>query len=998
MSKTVDHINPDLNQGDRICGFDVKRIEVIKEMNFYFYELEHAATGARHVHISNGDKENTFCVAFKTVPSDSTGVAHILEHTVLCGSDKFPVRDPFFSMLRRSLSTFMNAFTASDWTMYPFSTQNKKDFYNLMDVYLDSAFYPIIDELSFKQEGYRLEIENDTKATDTVKLIYKGVVYNEMKGAMSSPRDVMVRSILNALYPSTTYSYNSGGDPAVMPSLTYEQLKAFHWRHYHPSNAFFYTYGNLPLKDHLTFVNDKILKHFERIDPKTDVFAQPRWNRPKESTYTYPLEKSEDPSKKCQVCVAWLTADIKDAFEVLVLALLGQVLLGNPGSPLRKALIDSEIGTALCDGTGFDSGNKDTMFVCGLKDVEASDADRIETIVFEVLQDLATNGIDKDMIESAIHQLEFHRKEVTNTPYPYGIKLLLAFAGSWFHGGDPVKILQFDSDLKRLRQEMAQGPFFENRIKTYFLDNPHRVRLTLVPDDHMEQKARDRVAAELERIRSNMSSDDVEKVVADANALEQLQETKEDVSCLPTLALEDIPPTVQIVAASETYSVVPATCYRQPTSGIFYFAAVAGCGFLPRNLIPLVPFFCHAFSKIGTSVRDYTKMAQRIDAYTGGIGVSCHARTDFNDTGICLPLVAFNGKCLLRNQDKMFKIIEELVCKFDFYDLAHLRSLLLEYRAGLESMIVSNGHRLAMSLASRNFSPTRALSEAWHGILQLQTIKDITDDLAHDRLRSIARSLSVIGKTVFTRENIKIALIGEDQSVSEAASATARVYEKLEKKPEGLDSADGFGSPGIDIGASIPREGWSTSTAVSFVARTFKTRRLGHEDAPALAVISKILRALYLHREIREKGGAYGGFALYDREDGLFCFGSYRDPHILSTLNVYDQAPRFLASGDFSDDDIKEAILQVCSEIDKPHPPGPASRKAFFRKILSLSDETRQSFKKMLLEINRKQIMQAAEKYFHDTEKHAIAVISSEDRLKAANDKLAGKPLELHKI
>ncbi|MFC1567503.1 insulinase family protein, partial [Thermodesulfobacteriota bacterium] len=445
MHKTVDHNNPDFNADDRICGYDITRVVAIQETDLFFYELEHATTGAKHVHLSNDDKENTFSVAFKTVPSDSTGVAHILEHTVLCGSNKFPVRDPFFSMLRRSLSTFMNAFTASDWTMYPFSTQNRKDYYNLMDVYLDSAFYPNIDKLSFKQEGHRLEVEGDTETTDSVKLVYKGVVYNEMKGAMSSPREVMVRSILNALYPATTYGYNSGGDPAVIPSLTYEQLKVFHRQYYHPSNAFFYTYGNLPLKDHLNFINDKILKHFERIDPQTDVPAEPRWNTPKKAVYQYPLEQNEDPSQKCQIGLAWLTADTKDAFEVLILALLGQIMLGNPGSPLRKALIDSKIGTALCDGTGFDSGNRDTMFVCGLKDVAESYAGQIETIIFDVLRDLSTNGVDKQMIEAAIHQLEFHRKEVTNTPYPYGIKLLLTLAGCWFHGGDPLRILQFDS-------------------------------------------------------------------------------------------------------------------------------------------------------------------------------------------------------------------------------------------------------------------------------------------------------------------------------------------------------------------------------------------------------------------------------------------------------------------------------------------------------------------------------------------------------------------------
>ena len=291
-------------------------------------------------------------------------------------------------------------------------------------------------------------------------MVYKGVVYNEMKGAMSSPDQVMVRSILKALYPSTTYRFNSGGDPVEIPSLTHDQLKEFHRRHYHPSNAFFYTYGNLPLKDHLSFIEAKVLKGFKQIDPDTDVASQPRWKQPQSVSFPYPFDKNEDATKKCQVCMAWLTADIKDTFEVLVLTLLEQILLGNSASPLRKALIDSGLGSALCDGTGFDADNRDTLFVSGLKDVASSDADQIEGIIIGVLRDLAENGIDKTLIDSAIHQIEFHRKEITNTPYPYGIKLLLTFSGSWFHGGDPVKILNFDADLARLQKELAERGIF----------------------------------------------------------------------------------------------------------------------------------------------------------------------------------------------------------------------------------------------------------------------------------------------------------------------------------------------------------------------------------------------------------------------------------------------------------------------------------------------------------------------------------------------------------
>ncbi|NNL42541.1 MAG: peptidase M16 [Desulfobacterales bacterium] len=992
MDSTIDNNNVGLKKGDIIFGYMIKRTEILKEINSFFYELEHTVTRARHVHISNDDNENTFSVAFKTVPTDSTGVAHILEHTVLCGSKKFPVRDPFFSMLKRSLSTFMNAFTASDWTMYPFSTQNRKDFYNLMDVYLDAAFFPNIKELSFMQEGHRMEIEADLST-----LTYKGVVYNEMKGAMSSPDQVMARSLLKALYPSTTYSHNSGGNPPDIVSLTYDQLKSFHQRHYHPSNSFFYTYGNLPLVDHLSFIEEKILNTFKFIDPDTTVPSQPRWKKPETKSFLYPLGKNEDPKKKCQVSLSWLLTDIKDNFKVLALTLLEQVLLGNPASPLRKALIESKLGTALSDQTGFDANNRDTMFACGLKDVAESDAEKIETIILDVLHHLVENGVDQELVESAIHQLEFYRKEVTNTPYPYGIKLLLTFSGSWFHGGDPVKTLQFETDLKKLRKALQKGPFFETLIKDCFLQNPHRVLLTLVPDQMMEQKEARRVEEKLKQIKSAMHQDELDRITENTKALKQLQESRENVSSLPTLEIEDIPTSIQKVDQATGSEKGPAVCYEQPTSGIFYLTAVAGTESIKKELIPLVPFFCFAIPKIGTAVRDYSQMARRIDAYTGGIVLSANARTSFSETGGLKPFLSFNGKCLVRNQAKMFDIIEELLFKHSFSDLSRLKSLLLEFKAGLESAVVQNGHRLAISVASRNLSPASALSENWGGIHQIKAIKGITDHLSDSNLTSMANDLSTIAETLFTTDNLKIALIGENSDLAQGLT-----WINQSKDLSGINSQvsdNNHERYDFDFEQKVTREGWSTSSAVSFVAQTFQAVRMQHKDAPALSVISKLLRSVYLHREIREKGGAYGGFALYNSEDGLFSFASYRDPHIVATLKTYKNAFDFIRSGNYTSEDIKEAILQVCSEIDKPHPPGPAAKKAFFRKIVSLSDDMRQHFKENLLALTKKQVTQAAEKYFSSSGKNqAVAVISGEDALKAANEKLSGNPLELHSI
>jgi Zn-dependent M16 (insulinase) family peptidase len=998
MKPIHDPRNPDLPPHGNYRGYDVSRIAELPETGSVFYELEHRGTGARHVHISTDDRENTFGVILKTVPKDSTGVAHILEHTVLCGSDKFPVRDPFFSMLKRSLNTFMNAFTASDWTMYPFSTQNPTDYYNLMDVYLDSVFFPRIDPLSFKQEGHRLEMEKDPAAPNGFRLVYKGVVYNEMKGAMSSPDQVMARSLLKALYPATTYRHNSGGDPAEIPTLTHDQLKTFHRHHYHPSNSYFYTYGNQPLKGHLDFIEERVLSKFERLSPDTDVPPQPRWERPRQATFTYPLAESENDAKKCQICLAWLTADIRDTFEVLVLALLEQVLLGNPASPLRKALIDSRLGTALCDSAGFDADNRDTLFVCGLKGVEASSAAAIEALIFDVLNTLADKGIDETLIESAIHQIEFHRKEITNSPYPYGLKRLLTIAGTWIHGGDPIKKMLLDDDLTAIRRAVGTAPFFEQRIRRYFLENPHRVLFHLVPDRKKELKDLVQEAAALDHIKSGLTPADLDRIAADAGALQRLQEKKEDLSCLPTLRREDIPADVPRIAPTGHGDDAAVVRYAQQTSDIFYFAAAAGVGRLSGGHVPLVPFFCFALTKSGTRYHDYVETARRIDLYTGGLTLSAHSRSGFNDSTLSIPFVSVNAKCLNRNLDRMFEVVAELVLSADFSDLDRLRSLLLEYRANLEAQVVSNGHRLAISLATRNFSTARYLSETWSGVSQLRTIKALSDDLSDDGLQRLAGELADMRGALFCKDSLQAALIGEDRSLAPAEKAVRSLLSDLGDPSGPPYAGKPFDPPPANLGSDIPREGWSTSSAVSFVAEAFETVRMQHADAPALAVLSKILRSMYLHREIREKGGAYGGFSLYNPEDGLFCFASYRDPHIVATLDVYRRVGDFIGSGAITDQDVEEAILQVCSEIDKPDPPGPAARKAFYRRIISLSDEERLRFKSRLLSLNRGHVLTTAHTYLgRPGAAHAVAVISGEGQLTAANQRLA-PPLEIHRI
>ena len=865
-----------------------------------------------------------------------------------------------------------------------------------MDVYLDASFFPNIDDLSFKQEGHRMEIL-DPDSPD-VELEYKGVVYNEMKGAMSSPGQVMGRSLLSGLYPDTTYQYNSGGEPCDIPKLTWEGLKKFHATHYHPSNAVFYTYGNLPLEETLTFINDRVLSQFNAITVDTAVPSQPRWDTPRTVTQPYAYDDPSDAVKKYQACVAWLTCDAEDTFDILVLSILEQVLIGNSASPLRKALIDSDLGSALSDSSGFEPNNRDTMFACGLKDIQKEDAKKVEDIIFTTLNHLAQNGIEKELVDSAIHQIEFHRKEITNTPYPFGIKLLLSFTGAIVHDGDPADCINIDADLDRLKKEIQAGPFLENKLAQYLIDNPHRILFILEPKDTLEAERIEETKKELQNRLKKMSPQDLELIKKDTQALEALQEEEENLSSLPTLALEDVPPQIEIVRPDTIENVSLSTSYDKATSGILYFTCPMGAGTVDPALFGLVPFFSKSFTNCGTQKSSYDALARSMDLYTGGISLTPFSGSYFSKEADAHSFLAIQGKALDRNIDKLFDLIKEFIESYSFQDYDRLKSLLLQYQAGLEASIVSTGHRYAISLSSRHLSQASYINELWHGVAQYTLIKSLTEQILADNdktttLDELSNNLNKIAQSVLKKDNLKPALIGGTNAIMSAENKLVTIHDNLSNttKPN-------FFTPQVPYEKELPYDGWYTNTSVSFVGQSFKTVRITHEDSPGLAVIGKLLRSLFLHREIREKGGAYGGFALYNSEEGIFSFGSYRDPHIKQTLDTYKKACDFIIQGDYTQTDVKEAILQVCSEIDKPETPGPAAMKAFYRIITKLDDDIRKKFKDALLRLDKTQVQKIAQTYFTvGDDQKGTAVISNRASLEAANEKLA-KPLTLFKI
>ena len=570
-------------------AFQLQRSEHIDSLGVEVQEYQHIQTGALHYHIAAENEENVFLVAFRTVPEDNTGVAHILEHTALCGSEKYPVRDPFFMMTRRSLNTFMNAFTSSDWTAYPFASQNRKDYFNLLDVYLDAVFFSRLDPLDFAQEGHRVEFEESGNSDSP--LVYKGVVFNEMKGAMSSPVSTLWQTLTRYLFPSTTYHFNSGGDPEAIPDLSYEELLAFYKSHYHPSNSVLMTFGDIPVAELQQRFEDQALKRFEKLDEVIVVDDEKRYFSPLRVEEGYALDQ-EDSSDKTHHVMGWLLGPSIDLEEQLKAHLLSRVLLDNSASPLRYALESSDLGMSPSPLCGLEDSNREMGFMCGIEGSEPERADAFEQLVLDTLQQVAEQGVPQEHVEAALHQLELSQREISGDGYPYGMNLILASLSSAIHRGDPIALLNLDPVLEKLREAIKDRNFIPQLVQQLLLDNQHRVRLTLRPDSQLAQRRDQSEAAILEQIRSSMDDLDKQAVIDQAAALEARQHQIDDESILPKVTIEDVPAGMRIPQGSEQLQDdFSYNFYAQGTNGLVYQQAVIELPDLSEAEQQLIPLY-----------------------------------------------------------------------------------------------------------------------------------------------------------------------------------------------------------------------------------------------------------------------------------------------------------------------------------------------------------------------------------------------------------------------
>jgi Zn-dependent M16 (insulinase) family peptidase len=955
-------------------AFETIRQETIDSLNIRVEQYEHKKTGAMHYHLASNNNENVFLVALRTVPHDSTGVAHILEHTALCGSRRYPVRDPFFMMLRRSLNTFMNAFTSSDWTAYPFASQNRKDFDNLLQVYLDAVFFSRLDPLDFAQEGHRVEFaEADNPESN---LVFKGVVFNEMKGAMSSITSVLWSKLCERLFPSSTYHYNSGGDPKHIPDLSYEQLQAFYRSHYHPSNAIFMTFGDIAASEHQRVFEEKALCHFDKLSERIQVQPEQRLSQPQRVQGSYVYDENDSIENKTHLVMGWMLGESSDLKQLLEAQLLSSVLLDNSASPLQHALETTDLGRSPSPLCGLEDSMREMVFCCGVEGSEAQHADALEAMVLGIIEKVAQEGVSQKQLEAVLHQLELHQREVTGDGYPYGLQLILQALGCATHYSDPIAVLNLEPVIAELQQQIKNPDYIRQLARQLLLDNPHRVTLVMTPDKQLSTKNREQEEARLADIKAGMNVAQRDATVQLAADLIARQAQIDDESILPKVELSDVPAALPELSFQEKQlHGLPFTTYGQGTNGIVYQQAIASLPALGDEQLQLLPLYTNILTEVGLGSDNYMAVQERQAATVGSISAFIAMRGNADDEQTVNAHFSLSSKALLRNAKAQAELMHDTLHAVRFNETSRIRDLVNQQRARRDQSITGNGHSLAMTAACAGMSPLAHLHHHQSGLAGIRRLRTLDDSLADKQgLQNFADRLDALHAKMLSTP-MQFLVIAEDHKVAEVAELASAVWSQ---------GSTGKESPSFTLDNTRERRGevWLTNTQVNFCARAYPTVPEQHPDAAALTVLGGFLRNGFLHRAIREQGGAYGGGASHDSGVAAFRFYSYRDPRLADTLADFDKAVSWMLDSQHDRRALEEAILGVIGSMDKPSSPAGEAKQHFHNRLFGRSHDSRELFRQRILMVGLDDLRRVTETYLKP-ELASTAVVTNAGQLQA---------------
>lgn len=982
--------------GEVVHNFRLLREETVAEIASTTRLWEHVKTGTQLMSVTNDDENKTFGVVLRTPPSDSTGVPHILEHSVLCGSKKYPVKEPFVELIKSSLNTFLNAFTFPDKTCYPIASCNERDFYNLVDVYMDAVFHPTLTPDTLAQEGHHLELENrDDKVT------IKGVVYNEMKGAYSSSDRVLAELSQRMLFPDTTYGVESGGHPRSIPDLTWENFKAFYDQYYHPSNARMWFYGDGAEEKRLAKA-DSFLKDFNRLEVTSSVGLQSSWTEPRSFEFTYDAG-SGDLTKKYMGTLNWLLnppVDQIDPEESLTLAIFNHILLATSSSPLRKALTDSLLGEDVVGG-GLETDLRQMMFSVGLKGMTEDAVEKMQKVVLGVLNDVKENGFPKGLIDASLNTIEFNLRENNTGSFPKGLSLMLRSMTTWLHDADPLLPLRYEDSVKDLRARLDRGePVFQDCVSKYFLDNPHRAAVTLRPDPEFAQKEE---AVEQKRISAaidGFTDADYERVVAETKRLREQQaapDRPEDIAKIPTLTRDDLDKYTKKVPYERMDDLgVKIVHHPLNTSGVVYVDMVMDMKHVPNELLPLMAILSGALTELGTSKRDYTELQQVIGAETGGIRSGTMITQMYSPTGTGTPLakLTVRGKAMLSQVPALFDLTGEILTDASLDNRERIKQLLIEDRAGLESGIPTSGHTVAGGRLGAMYRSSLWAEEQMGGFDYLKAVRKLIDRVENN-WESVVADLHKLRNLVVTREDM---LVNVTTSSEDFASVRPSLKSFLERLPEKTSENATVAGWMTNSGQLLTRtnQGLIVPAAVNYVGKAGNLLDMGFKLTGGHSLASRFLGTSYLWETVRVQGGAYGGFCRLDPRTGMFLFLSYRDPNVNGTIKNYDGASDFLSSLKLTEEELTKAVIGSIGAMDSYQLP---DRKGYASALRLLTGETDE-----LLQEKREEVLSASVKDFRELgdaletvrKEGTVVVVGGSDALKTAQEE--GLELDLETV
>lgn len=925
----------------------------IKELNCTLKELVHIPSGAQVMYLGNDDPENLFCLSFKTLPKSSNGAAHILEHTVLCGSRKFPIKDPFFSMTRRSLNTFMNALTGSDFTCYPAASQVEKDFYNLLEVYLDAVFHPKLKEFSFLQEGWRLEFANAKDPTTSLE--YKGIVYNEMKGSLSSAEVRLWHAMMKELVPDLPYAFNSGGDPKVIPQLTYKELITFHETYYHPSRCLFFFYGNIPLKHHLDFIHEHALKNVPKEPPIPPIPKQKRFRKPIKKELRYPIGEDEELAQRVICGFGWLTAELVDQEDVLALTVLDSVLMDTDASPLKYALLKS--GLCIQADAAIDTEMTETPYLIVCKGCREEDVDKLKEALFEAIKAIIKKGISRSLLDAAIHQLEFDRTEISGDHTPFGLTLFMRSALAKQHGCPPENALTVHSQFDKLLAKVQDPQYLPNLLQKYFIDNPHFVQLILLPDPKLTSEELLEEKTTLNTLRENLTEDQVTSLIKQSEDLIRYQKESEaqSIECLPSITLDDVPIRARdLPLKEEKFDHLKVAYHSCFTNKILYTDLIFDLPYISEEELPYVQLLANLLPEIGLGKRSYTETLEFAQAHTGGVSAVCGLNTHINTPFLPRPFFTLRGKALQRKRKELFSVLHDMAVAPRFDDVKRIEELILQFNASLQNRFTRSAQRYATQLSLSGYSQVAHLYNQWHGLPYFKWMQKQSRHLAQD-LNELIDRLKHIHSKIFRQAEIHLVLSCDDEMYQEIKKEKFLGLVDLPYQPEEP------WIPDYNVSA-VTSQARPIASPLAFTTKAYKTVSYLHPHSAALCIATELFDNTYLHKKIREEGGAYGTGATYLPMAGFFYFHAYRDPNIAATLTAFDRAIERIAMGKFDTRDLEDAKIGIIQQLDSPTPPGSRGMAAYGWLREGKTREIRQQFREKILSLTSKEIQLVVEK------------------------------------